>query len=225
MQKKHIYILLILIKENEKRKDIHVGKEASITMDINVGLITWTIPSLIYLFVRRTRKEKWATIFKNLGWVICKPKYWLWAFGVIVILILLSLPTVKLITPEIAENPNVVHSQFVGMAPSFSVFLLILLNQAIFIALGEEIFFRGFLGGWLIRKLGFKRGNSIQTVCFLLIHLPLLMVSTALWPILIVQGISGFVFGWLRYVSGSILPAWLVHSLINAIFIFLVVVL
>nr|QNO51420.1 hypothetical protein PFCPEAIJ_00022 [Methanosarcinales archaeon ANME-1 ERB6] len=194
-------------------------------MEIPVGLIIWSIPSLFYLFVRRIRKEKWGTIFKNLGWVSCKPKYWLWALGVIVILSLLSLPTVKLIPPEIAESPNVVHSQFVGMAPSFSVFLLILLNQAIFIALGEEIFFRGLLGGWLMRKLGFKIGNSIQAVCFLLIHLPLLMVSTALWPILIVQFIAGFVFGWLRHVSGSILPAWSVHSLINALSIFFLAVL
>jgi len=197
----------------------------NLTMEIPVGLIIWSIPSLVYLFVRRIRKEKLGKIFKNLGWVSCKPKYWLWALGVIVISSLLILPTVKLIPPEIAESPNVAHSQFVGMTPSFSVFLLILLNQAIYIALGEEIFFRGLFGGWLMRKLGFKIGNSIQTVCFLLIHLPLLMVSTALWPILIVQFIAGFVFGWLRYVSGSILPAWSVHSLINTLSIFFLAVL
>jgi len=190
-------------------------------MEIPVGLIIWIIPSLVYLFVRRIRKDKWGKIFKNLGWVSCKPKYWLWTLGVIVILSLLSLPIVRLIPPEIAENPNVVYSQFVGMAPSFSAFLFILLNQAFYIALGEEIFFRGLLGGWLMRKLGFKIGNFIHAVCFLLIHLPLLMVSTALWPILIVQFIAGFVFGWLRYVSGSILPTWSAHSLINALSIFL----
>ena len=194
-------------------------------MEIPVGLIIWSIPSLVYLFVRRIRKDKWGKIFKNLGWVSCKPKYWLWALGIFVILSLLSLPTVRLITPEIAENPNVVYSQFVGMAPSFSVFLFILLNQAIYIALGEEIFFRGLLGGWLMRKLGFKIGNSIHAVCFLLIHLPLLMVSTALWPILIVQFIAGFVFGWLRYVSGSILPTLSAHSLINVLSIFFLAVL
>lgn len=194
-------------------------------MKIPVELIIWSIPSLIYLFARRIRKDEWDKIFKNLGWANCKLKYWLWALGIIVVLSLLSLPTIKLITPEIAENPNIVHSQFVRMVPSLSIFLLILLNQAIYIALGEEVFFRGLIGGWLMRKLGFKIGNSIQAACFLLIHLPLLMVSTTLWPILIVQFIAGFVFGWLRYVSGSILPAWLAHSLINTLSIFLLAVL
>ena len=194
-------------------------------MEIPAGLLIWSTPSLFYILVKKIRKDKWSKVFKNLGLVSCKPKYWFQALGIIVILSLLSLPTFRLITPEIAKNPNIVHSQFVGMVPGFSVFLLILLNQAIFVALGEEIFFRGLFGGWLMRKLGFKIGNSIQAVCFLLIHLPLLMVSTTLWPILIVQFIAGFVFGWLRYVSGSILPAWLVHSLINTLSIFLLAVL
>ncbi len=95
--------------------------------------------------------------------------------------------------------------------------LLAWLREAIYVALGEEIFFRGLLGGWLVRRFGFTVGNSIQALLFLLPHLLLLLISTELWPILIVQGVAGWLMGWLRHRSDSILPGWFAHSLINAL--------
>jgi membrane protease YdiL (CAAX protease family) len=93
---------------------------------------------------------------------------------------------------------------------------LVWLREAIYVALGEEIFFRGLLGGWLVRRLGFAIGNTVQTLIFLLPHLLLLLVSLNLWPIIAVQIVAGWLLGWLRYRSDSILPGWLAHSLINA---------
>ena len=84
-------------------------------------------------------------------------------------------------------------------------------------ALGEEIFFRGLLGGWLIRRFGFRNGNLIQALIFLLPHFLLLLVGLDLWPILAVQFVAGWLLGWLRFRSESILPGWLAHSLINAL--------
>ena len=57
----------------------------------------------------------------------------------------------------------------------------------------------------------------MQAVIFLLAHLPLLLVSPGLWPLLPLQFGAGWVAGWLRYRSGSILPGWLSHSLINTL--------
>jgi len=50
-------------------------------------------------------------------------------------------------------------------------------------AVGEEGFFRGLLGGVLIRRLGFGRGNLVQTLIFLVPHLALLLVDVRSWPI------------------------------------------
>jgi hypothetical protein len=60
-------------------------------------------------------------------------------------------------------------------------------------------------------------GNTVQALVFLVPHLLLLTVGLGIWPILIVQLIAGWLLGWLRFRSGSILPAWLVHSLTNAL--------
>jgi membrane protease YdiL (CAAX protease family) len=88
--------------------------------------------------------------------------------------------------------------------------------EALYVALGEEAFFRGFLGGLLMRKLGFAAGNLVQAAIFLLPHLLILSVSVALWPLLVAQFLAGWLQGWLFYQSGSILPGWITHSLGNA---------
>jgi len=63
--------------------------------------------------------------------------------------------------------------------------------------------------------MGFTVGNLIQSVVFLLPHLLLLQLGTAIWPVFIVQGAAGWLQGWLRYRSNSILPGWVVHTLSN----------
>lgn len=83
-------------------------------------------------------------------------------------------------------------------------------------ALGEEIFFRGFLGGWLIRRFGFLVGNAMRSLVFLLTHLLLLSTGLDLRPVLVVSLRAGWLLGWLRHRGGSILPGWLAHSLASA---------
>ncbi len=122
-----------------------------------------------------------------------------------------------LLPPAIFQDPNINLSDYAGMTPSLTTFLMIWLQEAIYTALGEEIFFRGFLGGWLNRRWGFIAGNTVQMLVFLLPHLLLLLVSLWLWPILLVQAIAGWLLGWLRHRSGSILPGWITHSLANAL--------
>lgn len=186
-------------------------------MDLPLQLIVFSIPSLIYVAVRRWRGEKWKDVFGKIGWQGSQPIYFLWSLGVIILVGGLGWLAFQAVPSEVLQDPNINISDYTGWTLSVSSFLLVWLREAIYIALGEEIFFRGFLGGWLVRRLGFAIGNIIQALVFLLPHLLLLLVSKSLWPILIVQLIAGWLFGWLRYRSNSILPGWLAHSLTNAI--------
>jgi CAAX protease family protein len=186
-------------------------------MDLPLQLIVLSIPSLIYVAVRRRRGEKWRDIFRKIGWQGSRPIYFLWSLGVIILVGGLGWLAFQAVPSDVLQDPNINISDYLGWTISVTSFLLVWLREALYVALGEEIFFRGFLGGWLVRWLGFAIGNIIQALVFLLPHLLLLLVSQSLWPIIVVQLIAGWLLGWLRYRSNSILPGWFAHSLINAI--------
>jgi membrane protease YdiL (CAAX protease family) len=185
-------------------------------MDLPLQLILLSLPSLVYIAVRRRRGEKWNRVFRKIGWRGSRPVYFLWSLGVIVVAGGLGWLAFQTVPPDVLEGANINISAYTGFTPSVSSFLLVWLREAIYVALGEEIFFRGLLGGWLVRRLGFAVGNTVQALIFLLPHLLLLLVSLSLWPIIAVQMIAGWLLGWLRCRSDSILPGWLAHSLTNA---------
>ena len=129
----------------------------------------------------------------------------------------LMLVIMQMIPESVMENPMVSTSFYAGWSPSLSSFLFAWMREAFYVALGEEMFFRGLLGGWLERRYGFRIGNIVQAGVFLLPHLLLLMVSTSFWLVIVVQFLAGWVLGLLRSRSGSIHPGWLAHSLMNAV--------
>lgn len=186
-------------------------------MHVPLQLILLTIPSLIYMGVRRHRGEDWLSILTNLGWRGASPAMLLRSLGVVIIVGAAGWLAFQQVPSEILEHPNVNISAYAGLTLSVSSFLLVWLREAIYVALGEEIFFRGLVGGWLFRRLGFAAGNAVQALLFLLPHLLLLTLGLDLWPIIGVQAAAGWLMGWLRHRSDSILPGWFAHSLINAL--------
>ena len=82
-------------------------------------------------------------------------------------------------------------------------------------ALAEEMLFRGFIAGVLLRRYRFRVANILQALIFLAPHALLLLVSLSLWPLLPMQLIAGWALGWLRHRSDSVGPAWLAHALSN----------
>lgn len=185
-------------------------------MDLPLQLIVLSIPSLVYVAVRWRRGEKWNQVSRKIGWQGCRPVYFLWSLGVMIVAGGLGWLAFQTVPSETVQDPNINISAYAGWRLNATSFLLVWVREAIYVALGEEIFFRGFLGGWLVRWFGFSIGNTIQALIFLLPHLLLLLVSLDLWPIIAIQMIAGWLLGWLRYRSDSILPGWLAHSLINA---------
>jgi membrane protease YdiL (CAAX protease family) len=57
----------------------------------------------------------------------------------------------------------------------------------------------------------------LQTFIFLLPHFLTLLAGVYLWPLLVFPIILGWLNGWLRYKSDSILPGMLVHALGNTL--------
>ena len=186
-------------------------------MDLPLQPILLSIPSIIYIAVRRSRRENWKEILGKLGWKVNRPVYFIWSLGVVIIVAGLGWLALQTTPSDVLDDPSVSISQYTGWTISIISFLLVWIREAIYIAIGEEIFFRGFLGGWLFRRFGFAIGNIIQALIFILPHLLLLIVSISFWPIVAVQLMAGWLLGWLRYKSDSILPGWLAHSLSNAI--------
>jgi len=186
-------------------------------MDLPLQLVVFSTPAIVYAVVCKQRGDRWPEVFDKIGWKGSQPIYFLWSLGVVIIAGGLGWLTFQTVPSEVWLDPNLNVSRYKGLTLGVTSFLLVWLREAIYITLGEEVFFRGFLGGWLFRQLGFATGNTVQTLIFLLPHLPLLSVSQKMWPTLIIPLIAGWLLGWLRYRSESILPGWLAHSLSNAI--------
>jgi len=182
-------------------------------MEIPLQLVILTIPTIFYMLARKTRGEAWGTILRKAGWTWGRPVDYLWALGVFAIVAVVAAAALRFVPPELVQG----SSRYAGLTLSASTLLTVMLREAFYIALGEEIFFRGLLGGGLVRRFGFAVGNLVQAAIFLLPHLLLLQLGTAIWPVFIVQFAAGWLQGWLRHRSGSFLPGWLVHTLTNTV--------
>ncbi|MBN1439733.1 MAG: CPBP family intramembrane metalloprotease [Anaerolineales bacterium] len=185
-------------------------------MDFPVQTIVFSLPSLAVIAYYKLRGGSWRDSLSKVGWRGAAFRYL--AAGLILgLLTAAALPLLRLLIPEhVLNDPNLAASRYRGWTIGLAGFLSAWIHEALYTALGEEIFFRGLLGSMLIRMVGFRAGNFLQAVLFLLPHLPLLTVCSGLWPLLIVQLAMGWVQGWLLHRSGSILPGWISHSLGNA---------
>lgn len=185
-------------------------------MEIPIQPILFSIPSLVYIVVRKIQHHAWKDIFSKLGWRLPPLKYVGIGLGMGLVPGLLTLFLPNLFPADLLDQEQIAQTVYSTWDLSIATFFLIFAREAIYTALGEEVFFRGFLGGMLFRKFGFAVGNIIQAILFLLPHLILLVLSLKLWPLLVVQLLGGWLYGWLYHESNSILPGWLSHSLGNA---------
>ncbi|MEW6567324.1 MAG: CPBP family glutamic-type intramembrane protease [Chloroflexota bacterium] len=185
-------------------------------MTIPLRLLLFSLPSAVYVVVSRLRGHAWRHGFRQVGWSGASLLYLAVGLGVGALPGVLLLVVPNVLAPGAFDRPGIAQSQYAGWARTPVSFLPALVHEAIYTALGEEVLFRGLLGGLLIRRLGFAVGNLLQAGLFVLPHLLLLTVSVLLWPLLLAQYAAGWLFGWLMYKSGSILPGWLAHSVSNA---------
>jgi len=184
-------------------------------MTVPLQTIVFCLPAVIVFIVRRRQGLSWAEARRELGWKGASVRYL--GLGLLLGLIpgVILLPGVEVIPSEVMDDPNIANTRYAGWVATPASFLLALAYEAFYVALGEEVLFRGLIGGFLFRWLGFAVGNVLQAMLFLLPHLLLLTVSTSLWPLLLSQFLGGWLNGWLLFRSESVLPGWIAHSLGN----------
>ncbi|MDF2993615.1 MAG: protease [Microbacterium sp.] len=171
--------------------------------------ILFCIPAVIYLIVQSRRGPVGFRLARRrLGATWGPVSGYGWAAALLVPLVLAGWLVIVLIPLETIEAPGVSIARLTSVGAAVGVVLR---------ALGEEVLFRGLLGGVFLRRLGFARGNLLQATVFLLPHLPLLLIDVRTWPILPVQFAAGWLLGWLRHRTGSFVPGAAVHAVSNVV--------
>lgn len=182
-------------------------------------LLVFAVIPLIYFGIRNKRIKGFT---KDLGFYK-PPKGWM-KLSVILIVVsfiislvpLLYLKYSGVISSDALATNNFKSNNFGG-----SLIIEILLYAVVKTSLSEELFFRGFLGKRLIRRFGFKVGNSVQAILFGLLH-GIAFIPYGILTVCIVVAfpiVLGYIFGWVneKKSNGSILPSWVIHGTSNVI--------
>ncbi|MEE2901719.1 MAG: CPBP family intramembrane glutamic endopeptidase [Myxococcota bacterium] len=107
------------------------------------------------------------------------------------------------------------QAPFLGLGIGKKAIVMALLYGVVQTGFTEEVFFRGLIGGAVMRRFGLWRGNVLQSLIFLGPHLFLLVVMPEQWKILPVIFAGALWGGWLLHKSGSFVGPWLIHAAVN----------
>lgn len=168
-----------------------------------VEFVLFSLPTLIYLLVGRRD----AVARPTMGLVASARQGWLLAVVLIVVSLGIGWVTTMAVPPEILHGPGTT-GRITGVVAGLSVALR---------AVGEEVFFRGFVQGLVAKRWGPVAGVVVQGVAFLIPHLPLIAISTALVPLVAGQFVIGLLLGWLRHRARSIAPGAVAHAVVNVV--------
>lgn len=116
-------------------------------MTIPLQLIILSLPSIIYVVIGGWRHKRWRVACGDVGWRSSHSSYFLWGLGIMILIGGLGWIAFQFVPAEILRDPRINIPEYSGLKPDFEILFVVLLKEAINIALGEEIFFRGFLGG------------------------------------------------------------------------------
>ncbi len=170
-------------------------------------LVVFCIPTLIYVLVQsRGADRNVRSALSRAGASRGSASAYGWALLLLLPLLLTGWLAIVTIPPEVLEAPGVSVARLTSVGAAIGVGIR---------AIGEEVFFRGLLGGVLMRRLGFTWGNLVQAVLFLIPHLALLLIDGRAWPVLPVQFVAAIILGWLRHQTETFVPGAAVHVAAN----------
>jgi len=146
------------------------------------------------------------SFWNALGWTFPIPRAWLLLFAGPALAVGLSVLGVLMKAP-------MESSLIEDMITSRASLALVMFFGVVLAPIFEELMFRGFLFPLLTRSVGPWLGIVFTAVPFGLLHGA--QNHWAWQPILLI-GIAGAAFGWVRYKSGSTTAAFLMHAAYNA---------
>lgn len=186
-------------------------------MEINLLAPVLFVPSLVFFVIQLIHKRPKGEVAQELGWAL--PTWQNLGEAVLVLLVLAGVASVafRFIPPGTLQGEGMNTAAYTGWPRNIGSIVLIFFLELFNRALPEEVFFRGWLGGLLTRRFGFWKGNTLQALVFLLPHLMLLKITLTLWPITALQFIAGWLQGWLRWRSESVISSTLVHTITNVL--------
>jgi|AntRauTorcE11898_2_1112593.scaffolds.fasta_scaffold09429_2 membrane protease YdiL (CAAX protease family) len=184
-------------------------------MDIPLQLLIYISIILIYTFYKKKKGQSLKLTSKRLGLSLSYGKYYLWGVLIAAFSILFSWLILSFFPFEISLLNDSAYSNYDIKEISLISILFVLLKELVYVTFGEELIFRGLIGGYLFKKFNFIVANTLQTIIFLLPHLLLLFISLKLYPFLLIIMFAGWFLGWLRYKSNSIFPGVLAHTIVN----------
>ena len=179
-----------------------------------LGVQTACLIGSVYWFAIRRRGLSWADLgVRPIGkdWVI---RAALIAFAAYALVAVVNLAVQFILFDEVQANPQLTVLAPAGFSWTSLIALLVLAGTIVPFA--EELFFRGFLYGWLRPRRGVVTATVISALCFSLLHGIYWLI-----PALILLGV---VLAIVYQRSGSILAAAVTHGTFNTITIILLYV-
>ncbi|KIL51037.1 CPBP family intramembrane glutamic endopeptidase [Jeotgalibacillus campisalis] len=151
---------------------------------------------------------------RGLGWEavgICSfpKKYWTAVAGWTVVMIAGSI-TIVVGMDLLGFGTDNAKTESLKMEINWFTFGIAFVSAAIISPIYEEIFYRGFLYKWFKVKWGIPAGILFSSIIFTVVHIPT-------YNTLPVNFVSGIIFAWTYEKSGSILPAMIIHSILNGL--------
>lgn len=172
---------------------------------LNYSIIFSHFPLLIILWFLVFKKYKGS--LKFLGIKKFVPKMIGVGFALMIMGLIFSylyLAILKLINIQIDSTMKVTTFR-ADLIP-----LIIFISGTIIVPIIEELFYRGFIFGGLMKHFGLVKSAIISSIIFSLVHLPVFSPHK-----LGVYFIMGYVLAFLYYESKSLIPSIIIHSFNN----------
>jgi uncharacterized protein len=176
--------------------------DAARTLVFQSFMYAFLLGALYLVIAWRYGKPFWSA----LGWNFPIPRAWLLLAAGPALTICLSALGVLLHVPSDG-------SQIESLIDSRASLAVVMLFGVLLAPIFEETLFRGFLLPLLARSVGPQLGIFFTAVPFALLHGA---QNRWAWQPVVLIGLAGVVFGYVRYKTGSTTAAFLMHSAYNA---------
>jgi membrane protease YdiL (CAAX protease family) len=176
--------------------------DAARTLVFQSFMYAFLLGALYLVIAWRYGEPFWSA----LGWNFPIPRAWLLLAAGPALTISLSALGVLLRVPSDG-------SQIESLIDSRASFAVVMLFGVLLAPIFEETLFRGFLLPLLARSVGPQLGILFTAVPFALLHGA---QNRWAWQPVVLIGLAGAVFGYVRYKTGSTTAAFLMHSAYNA---------